>query len=233
MEHSFDIDVAVEYGINAAILLKNIYYWCEHHRANNKHFYEGFYWTFNSGKAFHDLFPYLSEKQIRSALKKLEDEGLIISGNFNKSSYDRTRWYAVTQKGTSILQKGKMEEHEVSNGSHEKVEPIPDIITDINKQNINTDVNDIVTTSKTKESKSKYGEYHHVLLTDTEYERLINDFGVEGTHDRIKILDEAIETKGYKYKNCNLVLRGWVSERYAEIQRKTRSNTRGYDWENL
>jgi len=63
--------------------------------------------------------------------------------------------------------------------------------------------------SKVKESKNKYGEYNHVLLTQNEYEKLIKDFGEKNILKAIEILDEAIEMKGYKYKNHNLVLRKW------------------------
>ena len=235
MEHSFDIDVAVEYGVNPAILLKNIFYWCEHNKANNKHFYEGEFWTFNSGKAFHELFPYLSEKQIRSALKKLEDEGLVICGNFNKSAYDRTMWYAVTQKGKSILQKGKMEDDKRENGITEKVEPIPYINTDKKE----TDVKQIVNgsggkpTTRTQEPKTKYGEYKHVQLTDKEVDRLFNDYGEQKVHEAIKLLDEYIEEKGYKSKNHNLAIRRWVMSAVDERQQKNKRVSNGYDWDNL
>ena len=64
--------------------------------------------------------------------------------------------------------------------------------------------------SPKKESKHKYGEYQHVLLTESERERLINDFGKDDTLAAIKYLDEYIEMKGAKYKNHNLVMRKWV-----------------------
>lgn len=138
MEHSFDTEIATEYGIECAILLKNIYFWIEKNRANEKHFHDGNYWTYNSIKAFTELFPYISEKKARNALKKLENNGLIITGNYNKLSYDRTTWYAVTDKGKSLLlkrqihlPKSQMEIAKRENGNCQKVEPIPDINPDI------------------------------------------------------------------------------------------------------
>ena len=131
MEHSFDIEVATEIGINGAILLKNIYFWMKKNEANNKHFADGYYWTYNSVKAFNELFPYLTEKQIRGSLAKLEEDGLIITGNYNKSAYDRTKWYTVTEKGISLLLKGQMENTKKENDILQKGEPIPDIYTDI------------------------------------------------------------------------------------------------------
>lgn len=125
MQHHFDVDLATRYGIAEAILLNHLEYWIEHNRANQKNFFEGRYWTFNSNKALREIFPYLSEKKIRNALNHLQEEGLIITGNFNKLAYDRTLWYALTEKGKSILPKGQMEVYETANGSNRKGEPIP------------------------------------------------------------------------------------------------------------
>ena len=71
---------------------------------------------------------------------------------------------------------------------------------------------------KEKSKKSKFGEFGHVRLTDKEHEKLINDFGTELVDKAIQILDEAIEVKGYKYKNHNLVLRKWpIDEARKEL----------------
>lgn len=120
--HSFDPLVAKEIGIECAILLYNIEFWIEKNKANNKHFYEGKYWTYNSTKAFAEQFPYMSERVIYKTLQKLIEKGYIIKGNFNKNSFDRTCWYALGEKfditteenpnyqmGESILPNGKME----------------------------------------------------------------------------------------------------------------------------
>lgn len=135
MEHSFDIEIATRFGLIEAILLNNIWWWVEKNRANESNYYDGNYWTFNSTKAFAELFPYVSQKQIQNALKRLISEGILITGNYNKSVYDRTLWYAFTEKGKCIMQKGKMEDTKRENGLCKNVKPIPDINTD----NLNTD----------------------------------------------------------------------------------------------
>ena len=109
MQHSFDIEIAKEYGVLEAILLNNLWFWVEKNRANNVNYYDGHYWTFNSTKAFNELFPYASQRQIQSALKHLRDEGILQTSNYNKSTLDRTLWYSFTQKGETILLKGEMD----------------------------------------------------------------------------------------------------------------------------
>lgn len=126
MQHSFDIDIAKEYGILEAILLNNLWFWIEKNRANGTNYFDDNYWTYNSTRAFNELFPYASQRKIQTALAHLKDEEIIITGNYNKSAYDRTLWYAFTKKGKSIMQKCKMENTELVNGSDENVTPIPD-----------------------------------------------------------------------------------------------------------
>lgn len=133
MEHHFCVEVAVEYGVLEAVLLNNFWYWIQKNEANDKNYHDGHYWTYNSARAFHKLFPYASERKIRNALKHLEDEGLIITGNYNSSAYDRTTWYALTENAISILQNRQMEVTKPSNGSAENVTPIPNNKTN-NKQ---------------------------------------------------------------------------------------------------
>ena len=68
--------------------------------------------------------------------------------------------------------------------------------------------------------KHKHGEYQHVLLTDDEVNRLMDEYGEAETTAAIKYLDEYIEMKGCKYKNHNLVLRKWVFDAVKEKQKK-------------
>lgn len=102
-KHIFDIDVAQLVGLNAAVLLENIAHWCEHNAANNTNLHDGHYWTYNSTKAFNELFPYITVNALRTAIKKLKDNGLILTGNYNKSAYDRTMWYTLTAKAETLL----------------------------------------------------------------------------------------------------------------------------------
>ena len=129
--HFFDIHIAEKYGINCAVILQNIWHWIRKNEANGTNYFDGNYWTYNSTKAFKELFPYLSQRQIETALKKLRDEGILITGNYNAVKYDRTLWYAITDKGKSILHTGEMETTSKGNGFDNNEKPIPNINTDL------------------------------------------------------------------------------------------------------
>jgi len=86
--HSFAPGIAAQVGLNAAVLYQNLTFWIEKNRANRRNFRDDRYWTYNSIPAFAELFPYLTEKQIRTALDKLLNAGLILKGQFSDDKYD-------------------------------------------------------------------------------------------------------------------------------------------------
>ena len=100
---AFKVDVAVRYGTNVAIILGNVDYWVQKNRENGKHFYDGRFWTYSSVSALHSLMPFMSERAINTALGKAEAEGLLVTGNYNKLPFDRTKWYALTEKGEALF----------------------------------------------------------------------------------------------------------------------------------
>ena len=139
-EHSFDIELAREFGVNAAILFKNICFWIDKNRANGTNIFDGDCWTYNSKRAFSELFPYMSERQVGSALQKLVEAKMIKTGNYNEDKRDKTTWYALDINGACMVQKCKTHLTKSYNGNSENVRPLPyNKHTDINTD-INTDI---------------------------------------------------------------------------------------------
>lgn len=126
MAHQFEVDIAVEYGVNAAVLFQNISFWCAKNKANGHNYFDGRYWTYNSRRAFTELFPYLSERQIKTAIDKLVDDGMLVTGCYNRDPRDRSLWYAVTEKGWCKVQNRIVHYTEMSNAQGEDVTPLPD-----------------------------------------------------------------------------------------------------------
>lgn len=214
--HMFEPQIAKEYGVNAAIIFQNLVYWVEHNRANETNFHDGRYWTYNSVREFAELFPYLTDKQIRGALKKLEDGGMILSGNYNKSAYDRTRWYALAEKGLSICTKGQMNFAYRENENAPEGEPIPDINT-----NVTTHCKPDISAPK-KEPRHKHGEYSNVLLSDADLEKLKAEFPTDW-EQRIERLSAYMASTGKGYKNHLATIRNWA-RRDSEARKKTSRN---------
>lgn len=120
------MELAVAYGIEEAILIENFVHWIQKNKANNKHYHDGRYWTYNSAKAFAEQFPYMNESKIKRIVAKLVDAEVIMKGNFNDNQYDRTCWYAFTDKGTAIVQKCYFHSSKMTNGKVQNGPTIPD-----------------------------------------------------------------------------------------------------------
>ena len=182
MQHTFDIDIAKDYGMLEAILLNNMWFWIEKNRANNVNYYDGYFWTYNSTKAYNELFPYVSQRQIQNALKKLREEGILQTGNYNKLAYDRTLWYAFTKKGECIMQKCKMEDVKMLNGLCYNVKPIPDINTDekTNKKH------------KERKKENTYDEIINSKIDNQEIKDLLYEFIKMRTLKKKPLTDRAL-----------------------------------------
>lgn len=134
----FDEAIAIEYGVDAAIFIQNLYFWIRKNEANEKHFHDGRTWTYNTFQAWCTLFPFWSERQVKYLVKKMTDKGLVLTGNYNKIAFDRTLWYALSDNVLSICRNGTVHSTKVSDEKGQictmrkdkYVPPIPDIYPD-------------------------------------------------------------------------------------------------------
>ncbi len=137
MIHLFNTEIAEKYGIEKAILIHNFVYWIEKNKANNTHFIEGKYWTYNSAKAFSELFPYMgSERKIYRLLAELVEEGVLETANHNTDKRNQTKWYAIVDK--SIFQVYQMQMTEMPNASDTSVQLHSPDLSNANTENGNS-----------------------------------------------------------------------------------------------
>lgn len=95
--------LAQKIGLNEAIVIQQLHYWIMQNKRQNKNFYDGRYWTFNSfSKWQSETFYFWSIDTIKRTFKKLENEGVLITGNYNKKGYDRTKWYSIDYEILSL-----------------------------------------------------------------------------------------------------------------------------------
>ena len=125
MIHQFKVALAKIYGIEEAILINNFYYWIKENRLNNRNFFDGRYWTYNTQKAYADWYSYLNEGRIKRTINSLVEKGILMKGNYNANQYDRTNWYAFTDEGFAIVQNYYIEEPKMTNGKVKSDRPIP------------------------------------------------------------------------------------------------------------
>lgn len=189
MEHSFDIEIAKIVGVHAAIIYKHIQFWCAKNAANEVHFHDGYYWTYNSTKAFTELFPYMTARQITYAINKLVDAKLIGKAKYNKQNYDQTLWYTDFTS--------------VSNRDTSSVKPIPYNKQHIVNKDISKDISDansihtIFSKPTKKQKTTNKGEYETALLLANDYSN--NKTLVSELHKFIDMKHEQCGKSRYKF----------------------------------
>lgn len=88
-------------GLNDSIMLQQIHYWIR----KEQNFEDGRYWVYNTYEGWAEQFPFWSVSTVRRILKRLEDSGLIITGNYNRLGIDNTKWYTINYDKVRQLNK--------------------------------------------------------------------------------------------------------------------------------
>ena len=104
LEHHFPPLIAERYGVNAAILLRDIYHWCDTNRNNGENFQEGRWWTYQTMKALCLRHTYWTKNQVEHIIKTCKDKGALLSGRFSDDPFDRTCWYSLTDEAWALFE---------------------------------------------------------------------------------------------------------------------------------
>lgn len=82
-----------------------------------------------------------------------------------------------------------------------------------------------------KEQRSKYGEYKHVLLTGTQYARLVKEFGAKVIDEYIRKVDEYCQQSGKSYNDYNLTIRKFMRDDNAAAKPAEQSDSGGHSYD--
>jgi len=93
-------ELAVAIGLNESILLLQFDFWI----GQSSNYEDGRYWTYQSLRDMQEkAFAYMGLATINRAVQSLEEQKLIIVGNYNKRKGDNTRWFALDPEGLRKL----------------------------------------------------------------------------------------------------------------------------------
>ena len=138
MRYSFDTEAAARYGVEEAILLDHIRFWCEKNRSNPDCQQQGRCWMYASAARLAEHFPFWSVPKIRRLLKSLVRQGALLEGRFGRFAFDRTLWYAVSESVLSMFQNRHLQETNPEHSSDESARAIKDTQKDIQEDSQHT-----------------------------------------------------------------------------------------------
>ena len=90
-------------GLNEAIVLQQLNYWLR--KSTNVR--EERAWAYNSIGNWHKQFPFWSFETVKRTIRRLVDLEIVIKGNFNRSSLDKTLWYAIDYEKLNVILREK------------------------------------------------------------------------------------------------------------------------------
>ena len=64
-------------------------------KKKQQNLHDGYYWTYNTFGQWQDQFPFWCVRTLKTIFSKLENKKIIVSGNYNKFKFDRTKWYRI------------------------------------------------------------------------------------------------------------------------------------------
>lgn len=95
MNHHFNSDVAVELGVNAALIVANLAYLQVNREAQggDKYYMDGRWWVHHTYESLTAIHPYFSVQQIRRIMRKLLEKGAVFHCTPDK--YKRDSYWSV------------------------------------------------------------------------------------------------------------------------------------------
>ena len=161
---------------------------------------------------------------------------MLAEGEFNQRPYDRTKWYSVVNEAilgeydercTSIGPNGPMDGTKRSNGRDQTVPPIPPLPSSTNPIKKDTNVSKEIARNEIQATKTVYGEYGLIFLTQSEYDKLLQGFGTsKKKYPSKQALMEGVDilegwavnnkVKWNKMKDHYKIMQGWVYDKIIE-----------------
>lgn len=82
-------------GLNESIVLQQVHYWLKGKDQRQQDYKDGHYWVYNTYEHWQEQFPFWSIRTLKRIFTTLENSGLLLSANYNKTGFDKTKWYSI------------------------------------------------------------------------------------------------------------------------------------------
>lgn len=235
LHHSFDIDLATEYGMSEAVLIHHFQHWIRINKRLKRNSHDGRTWTYQSMNEILAHFPYWSEDDLRGVIERLctgkgrrsqknkEDHSpILIKGNFNKTPFDKTTWYAFIDEDRFVNSNNSYEREisqidpvnlpnragDLPNGDGCPPTPIPDTKTDTKTE-----------FKKERAQEKSFGA--HVRLSEDVLKELHEKHTEPVISRAIDEINDYLSSTGRKpYKDYAAAIRNWLKRDFNRTSSK-------------
>ena len=114
--HCFSVALATKLGLHEAIIAQHFHHWHTINASNESMQRDGRTWFFLSAARIQQVFPYLTERKIRTAIDHLAEAGYI--ERETSQGYNRSIWYSLTDTGLALFGETSDAFDEMSNPSY-------------------------------------------------------------------------------------------------------------------
>jgi hypothetical protein len=218
--HSFDTGIALKTKcLESAVIYNHFHWWIEYNAVRGKNFFDGKTWTYLTYKEIQVYLPYMSTEQIKKAIGKLVDHGLIVKGNFHKNKFCHTNWYAfadpLAQPESNKDYDGSFDPIDEVNLPDREDQTTPS--EEVKRPHLHIEVKDKGEKQRKekkvsvslKEDRVEHGK--HVKLTKEDYVDLCLKCSKKLVDTKIEEMNDYISAKNEKpYSDYAAALRNWL-----------------------
>ncbi|MEM5397897.1 replication protein [Staphylococcus gallinarum] len=223
--------LAEEIGLNEAIVLQQMHYWLN----TSKHQHNGKKWIYNSYTSWHEQFKFWSERTIKRIIYNLEGQDLLLTGNYNKYAFDRTKWYTINyEKLNNIMaqpsgQNDTTQSDNVSRlDSDNMTQPIPETTPETSTETTNNSATKVTQEQfeqwwnlyDKKLDKKKAFSLFKSALKKHDFEKIMN-----GTKDYLKtITDKQFQKYPKTFLSQESYMNDYKQERTVKTQNENNNS---------
>lgn len=217
-EHPLVINpgLARQIGLNEAIVLQQIHYWVKLNEKAGRNLKDGFFWTYNTHKDWQEQFPWWSIMTIRRTIKSLENQGLLVTGTFNKLRQDKTKWYRVNEDLLVTMNSPCVQNEQSLSVQNEQMDvfkmnrPLPEINSETSLPEINK--HDDIPPDDSEESVFKFFSDNICEISPILSENLKDAYSFYGAAAIRYAVTEAVSNNKKSWAYINRVLVNWGPE---------------------
>jgi DnaD/phage-associated family protein len=125
--------LAEKLGLNEAIFIQQLHYWLK----DSNNIRDGLKWVYNTYEDWNEQFPFWSIRTLKRVITGLENNGFIITANYNQMKIDKTKWYRIDYEKLNELvarpscQNGTSKVTDCPIEGDKLASPLPEITTEI------------------------------------------------------------------------------------------------------